>query len=88
MHRKDSQRPRILESLWHILRFPILALLVILEPVIAMACGALALLGILTTVFFRLIAAPHFPILAMLTTSIGFVLVLVLYEGAIRVLSD
>jgi hypothetical protein len=63
-------------------------LLVILELVVALACGALALLGVLTTVFFKLIAVPHFPTWTMLTISISFGLALVLYEGAIVVLSD
>jgi hypothetical protein len=31
---------------------------------------------------------PHFPTGTMLAVSIGFALVLVLYEGLIRVLSD
>jgi hypothetical protein len=44
--------------------------------------------GVLSTVFFKLIAAPHFPTWTMLTISISFALALVLYEGAIVVLSD
>jgi hypothetical protein len=88
MRPDNEDRREIIRWLWHIVRLPIVMLLVILEPVVALACGALALLGVLTTVFFKLIAAPHFPTWTMLTISIGFGLALVLYEGAIVVLSD
>ena len=74
--------------LWHIVRIPAVTLLVILEPIVAFACGALALLGVLTTLLFALLQVPHFPTGTMLAVSIGFALVLVLYEGLIRVLSD
>jgi len=40
------------------------------------------------SVFFTLIAAPHFPAGIMLATSISFALALILYEGAIRALSS
>ncbi|TLZ52841.1 MAG: hypothetical protein E6K21_00270 [Gammaproteobacteria bacterium] len=70
------------------MRIPAVMLLVILEPIVAFACGALALLGVLTTLFFALLHVPHFPTGTMLAVSIGFALILVLYEGLIRVLSD
>jgi hypothetical protein len=63
-------------------------LLVILEPVFALICGGLALLGVLLTLFFKLIEAPHFPAWTMLTISIAFGLALLVYEGLIRVFSD
>ena len=78
----------ILRWLWFIVRLPVVTLLVILEPVVVGLCGGVALLGVLTTLFFRLINVPHFPAWTMLTISISFGLMLVLYEGAIRVLSD
>jgi hypothetical protein len=74
--------------LWHLVRLPILLLLVILEPVVVFACGGLALLGVLTVVFFELVAASHFPMWTMLTISISFVFALALYEGAIRLFSE
>jgi hypothetical protein len=72
---------------WHLVRLPTVALLVILEPIVAFVCGALALLGVLATIFFKLVAAPHFPMWTMLAISLGFFFVLVLYEWAIKVLS-
>jgi hypothetical protein len=74
-------------SLWWLVRFPLVVLLVVLEPVVTFLCGALALLGVLTTIFFVLIQAPHFPAGTMLAISIGFICVLVLYEALIRALS-
>jgi len=73
---------------WHLGRLPVLMLLVILEPVIALACSALALLGVLTTLFFALLQVRHFPTATMLVISVSFAAILVLYEGLIRLLSD
>jgi len=84
----NEYRRDIIRWLWHVVRLPIVTMLVILEPVVALVCGALALLGVLPTIFFKLIAAAHFPTWTMLTISISFGLALVLYEGAIVVLSD
>ena len=88
MHRPIDDFLAILRWAWCVVRLPFLLLLVILEPVVVFACGALALLGVLATIFFKLIDAPHFPTWIMLSISISFGLALVLYEGAIRVLSD
>lgn len=81
------QACHVLRWLWTVGRLPFLLPLIILEPVIAFLLGGLALLGLLTTAFFTLIAAPHFAAGTMLIVSISFALALVLYEGAIRVLS-
>lgn len=77
-----------LRWLWRLVRLPALLVLVILEPIVAFACSTLALLGVLTTFFFAVLHVPHFPAGTMLALSVGFALVLVLYEGLIRVLSD
>ncbi len=74
--------------LWRIARLPIVTVLVILEPLVAFACSALTLLGLLATLFFWLVAAPHFPAWTMLAISLGFAGALVLYEFLIRLLSD
>ena len=88
MRNELDYRREMLHWPWRIVRVPILLFLVILEPIVAFGCGALALLGVLTTLLFALIGAPHFPVWTMLTISISFGLVLVLYEGLIRVISD
>ena len=70
------------------MRLPVLTLLVILEPLVVLLFGGLALLGVLTTLFFNVISLPHFPTWTMLFLSIGFAFALVLYEGTIQVFSD
>ena len=88
MIRCSAGARRILRLLWDSGRLPVLLPFVILEPIVAFLCGGFALLGLLATVFFTLIAAPHFPTGIMLTVSISFAVALVLYEGAIRILSS
>ena len=73
--------------LWQPIRLAILALLVILEPVIAFLLGGFALLGVFTTILFKFIGAPHFPFWTMLAISILFVALLALYEALINLLS-
>jgi hypothetical protein len=41
-----------LRLLWHAVRLPVYTFLVILEPVVRLILGALALLGVLTASFF------------------------------------
>jgi fructose-specific phosphotransferase system IIC component len=90
MHRvnnaqSESTATILLRGLWLLVRLPIFTLLVILEPVIALVLGGLALAGVLTTIFFVAVHAPHFPAWTMLTMSVGFGLVLMLYEAVLRV---
>jgi hypothetical protein len=91
MRRDSAERQEIaamlLRGLWFLVRLPIFTLLVILEPVVALLLGGLALAGVLTTIFFVLIHAPHFPAWTMLSLSVGFGLVLMLYEAVLRVFS-
>jgi hypothetical protein len=91
MPRDNAEQPEfaaaILRGLWFLVRLPLLTLLVILEPIVALVLGGLALAGVLTTIFFVLIHAPHFPVWTMLTISIGFGLALMFYEALLRVFS-
>lgn len=77
----------LVKLIWTAVRLPVLLVLVILEPVMTALCGALALLGILTTIFFLLVGPPHFPWITMLAISLGFVLVLLPYYALIHLLS-
>jgi len=74
--------------LWRVACLPVLMLLVILEPLVTFAFAALALLGLLTTLFFYLIGPPDFPRWTMLALSLGFAIVLVPYHAVIRLLSN
>jgi hypothetical protein len=78
----------LLRLVWRLIRLPILTFLVILQPVVGLVFGGLALLGILMSFFFKLSgAAPHFPFLIMLAISVGFGLALIGYEALIRYFS-
>jgi hypothetical protein len=75
-----------LRLLWHAVRLPLLMLLTILEPVVRFLLGALALLGVLTTLFFKFYGVPHFPFALMLGVSVGFGLMLAGYYALLQVL--
>ncbi|HEV7611514.1 MAG TPA: hypothetical protein VGO37_06560 [Steroidobacteraceae bacterium] len=77
----------LLRGLWFLVRLPVFTLLMILHPVVALVFGGLALGGVLTTIFFVSIHAPHFPAWTMLMISIGFGLALMFYETLLRVFS-
>jgi hypothetical protein len=74
-----------LRLLWQAVRLPVYAFLVILEPVVRFVLGALALLGVLTALFFKLYGVPHFPFALMLGVSVGLALVLTGYYALLRV---
>jgi hypothetical protein len=77
-----------LRLVWRLIRLPILTFLVILQPVVGLVFGGLALLGVLMSFFLKLSgAAPHFPFLMMLAISVGFGLALIGYEALIRYVS-
>ena len=70
--------------LWHTVRLPVYVFLVILEPVVRFILGALALLGVLTALFFKFYGVPHFPFALMLGVSVGLGLILVGYYALLR----
>ena len=73
-----------LRLLWHTVRLPVYVFLVILEPVVRFILGALALLGVLTALFFKFYGVPHFPFGLMLGVSVGFGLMQVGYYALLR----
>jgi hypothetical protein len=74
-------------AMWQILRLPALMFLVVLEPIISLACFGLALLGVLTTIFFILVGPANFPWITMLCLSAGFAVAAIAYSAIIRLLS-
>jgi hypothetical protein len=74
-----------LRLLWHAVRLPVYVFLVILEPVVRFILGALALLRVLTALFFKFYGVPHFPFALMLCMSVGFGLMQVGYYALLRV---
>jgi hypothetical protein len=91
MRRDNTAEPEwsdvLMRGAWQLIRLPIFTLLVILEPVVALVLGGAALAGVLTTIFFVAIHAPHFPAWTMLALSVGFGPALMLYEAILRVFS-
>jgi hypothetical protein len=74
--------------LWRAACLPVLMVLVILQPLVTFVLAALALLGLLTTLFFYLVGPPEFPVWTMLALSLGFAIALVPYHALIRLLSN
>jgi hypothetical protein len=74
--------------LWQCIRLPLSLLLAILEPVVSFVLGSLALLGVLTALFWKLVGPPHFPFLLMLGISLGFALAVTCYHALLRSLSS
>jgi hypothetical protein len=76
-----------LRALWTCMRFPVLALLVILEPLVRFTLAALALLLVLMAFVLEIVSSRAIPFVAMLAAGVGCVAVLVLYQALIRALS-
>ena len=72
--------------LWQCIRLPLLLLLTIVDPVVSFALAALALVGVLMALFWKLTGPPHFPFLLTLGISLGFGFLLAGYQGLLRLL--
>ena len=64
-----------------------LVFLVILAPVVHFVLRALALLGVLVALFFKLYGVPHFPFALMISVSVGLGLMLAGYQAVLRLLA-
>lgn len=68
--------------LWNVIRLPIAAVLILLEPVVGFICGLGMVLGVLTSILFEISAVgPRFPFLKALGISLSFGVILFLYYG-------
>jgi hypothetical protein len=72
---------------WQCIRWPLFLFLLVLEPVVTFVLGALALLGVLTALFWKFFGPPYFPFPLMIGTSLGFALAAILYQKVLRLLS-
>jgi hypothetical protein len=72
---------------WRCIRLPLFLFLLVLEPVATLVLGALALLGVLTALFWKLFGPPNFPFFLMLGISLGFELALIVYRKLLRLLA-
>ena len=70
-----------------IVRLPLVAVLLLLEPVVNVVCGAAAVLGVLIAVAFEFSAVgPRFPFLQVTAISLSFGAFLILYHSALALL--
>ena len=70
-----------------VVRLPVVALLLLLEPVVNVVCGVMVILGVLGAVAFELSAVgPRFPFLQVAAISLTFGVFLILYHSAIALL--
>jgi hypothetical protein len=85
---RASARTKLAKFGFAHIRLPLFLLLAILEPVVNLMLGSLALLGVLLALFRRLVGPPHFPFLLMLGISLGFGQALTCYHALLRSLSS
>ena len=72
---------------WQCIRLPLFLFLLVLEPVVSLVLGTLALLGVLTALFWKFFGPPSFPFFLMLGISLGFELALIVYHKLLRFLA-
>lgn len=78
----------VVRIVWHLVRFPLLALLTLLEPVVRAVFSLAMVLGILAATVFELSAAgPRFDFLQMFAGSLGLGAALFAYQGLLALLS-
>lgn len=74
---------------WKMIRFPVVALMIILEPVARLLLTGFALLMTLTALFLKLVMPPqaHAPFWPLLAIAVGCMAVLTVYHAILRFLS-
>jgi hypothetical protein len=72
---------------WQCVRLPLLLFLRIIEPVVSLVLGTLALLGVLITFFWWSVGPPHVPVALMLGISLGLGATLVGFHVLLRLLT-
>ena len=91
--RCDSPRGRalargVLWTLWQVVRLPVLAVLLVLEPFVSLILTAVGFLGIVVAVILKFSGdLPHFPFWEMVGFSVGALLLLMTYHVLIGILS-
>jgi hypothetical protein len=72
---------------WKLLRLPIVALLLLCEPILRVVCAGTMVLGVLAAIVLKVSAiGEHFPMVEMLVSVMGLAIVLFLYHGLIALL--
>ena len=90
------ERPRgrtlaygVLWILWQLIRLPVLAVLLVLEPFVSLILTGFGFLGIVVALLLKLSGdLPHFPFWEMITFSVGALLLLMTYHLLIRIFAS
>jgi hypothetical protein len=78
----------VLRLLWHLVRVPVFALLVLAAPLVRLALGALGLVSLLAALFYEFFSPlPHPPFWTLLGFAMGCGVTLFLYERLLRLFS-
>jgi hypothetical protein len=74
--------------LWQVVRLPVLAVLLVLEPLVGLILTAFGFLGIVVALILKFSGdLPHFPFWLMMAFSIGALLLLMAYHALIGIFS-
>lgn len=78
----------ILWILWQVVRMPVLAVLVVLEPFVSLVLTGFGFLGIVMALILKFSGdLPHFPFWLTMTFSVGAILLLMAYHLLIGIFS-
>lgn len=78
----------VLWVLWQVVRLPVLAVLLVLEPLVSLILTGFGLLGIVVALILTASGdLQHFPFWLMVAFSVGAILLLMAYHVLIRVFS-
>jgi hypothetical protein len=78
----------ILWILWQVVRLPVLAVLIVLEPFVSLVLTGFGFLGIVMALILKFSGdLAHFPFWLVMAFSIGAILLLMAYHLLIRILS-
>lgn len=92
-YRRELPRRRslgwsVLWVLWQVVRLPVLAVLLVLEPFVSLVLTAFGFLGIVVALILKLSGdLPHFPFWLMTAFSISAILVLMAFHALIGIFS-
>ena len=76
-----------LRTLWALVRLPVLAVLIVLEPIVCGLLWQLSALGLLGALFYEfLVKDPRFPFWPTIGLSIGLAFLVGIYQVLIRLL--
>jgi peptidoglycan/LPS O-acetylase OafA/YrhL len=78
----------VLWILWQVVRLPVLAVLLVLEPFVSLALTGFGFLGLAVALILKFSGdLPHFPFWWMMAFSVGAILLLMVYHALIGIFS-